>query len=143
TLLSLTWHFTSLSLFGHDIGANVTPNGNFFVSDGFDLKRSADQGSTWQTVSSFADFAGGAIAYAPSNPTTMIAGRSHGLLKSVDGGSNWFRLGDLNAGPPPQVITFQRNNELMVYAGVPVGWGLYKSTNGAATFTNPLTSKDV
>src|SRR5688572_3462477 len=80
----VSWNTTSLSLFGDDIGAGVTPNGNFFASDGFNLRRSVNQGSTWQTVSPSASFAGGAIAHASSNPSTMIAGRSHGTLKSVD-----------------------------------------------------------
>jgi hypothetical protein len=140
---ALNWHSTSLSLFGTDIGVNVTPNGQFFASDGFDILRSVDLGSTWQTVTPFASFAGNAIAYAPSDPATMIAGRGHGTLKSVDGGADWFSLPDLNAGDAARAIVFQQNNELSVYAGVGYGWGLYKSTNGGATWSNPLSSKDI
>lgn len=139
----VSWNATSLSLFGHDIGAGVTPNGHFFASDGFDLKRSVNQGSTWQTVSPSASFAGGAIAHAPSNPSTLIAGRGHGTLKSVDGGASWFTLVDLNAGPAARAVVFRPDTELTVFAGVGYGWGLYKSTNGGATWTNPLSSRDV
>ena len=38
---SLNWGTTALDLFGTDLGAAVTPNGNFFASDGFDIDRSA------------------------------------------------------------------------------------------------------
>src|SRR5207249_4400874 len=97
-LLSLTWNSTSLGLLAHDIGASVTPNGQFFASDGTAIDRSLDQGTTWQKVSPSASLAGGAIAYAPSKPSIMLAGRSHGTLKSVDGGASWFELADLNGG---------------------------------------------
>src|SRR5437762_5501680 len=142
TLLSLAWQSTNPGLFGYDFGACVTPNGYFFASDGFDIHRSVDHGSTWQTVTGFGTFAGGPIAYAPSNPASMIAGGGRGLLKSVDGGSNWFQLSGLSAGIP-QAITFQPDNELTVYTGSPYGQGLDKSTNGGATFTNLLPSRDV
>jgi photosystem II stability/assembly factor-like uncharacterized protein len=122
---------------------NVTPNGYFFASGGAYIERSVDQGSTWQEVTDLFDFTGGAIAYAPSNPTTMIAGRGYGTLKSVDGGSNWFHLVDFNDGRPARAITFQPDNELTVYAGCPDGWGLYKSTDGGATWKNPLPMSDV
>jgi photosystem II stability/assembly factor-like uncharacterized protein len=139
----LTWSPTQLSLFGNDIGADVTPNGQFFASDGFDIDKSTDQGASWPTVTQSASFAGGAIAYAPSDPSTMIAGRSHGTLKSVDGGATWFQEVDLNAGPPARSIIFDPKNDQTVYAGVGVGWGLYKSIDGGATWTNPLPSQDV
>lgn len=142
-LLTLSWTSTNLSLFGHDTGATVTPNGDFFASDGVGMKRSTDQGATWADVTGFPSFAGGAIAYAPSKPTTMIAGRSHGTIESTDGGANWFDLVDLNAGAPPRSIVFDPKNELTVYAGVGDGWGLYKSTNGGGTWTHLLSSQDV
>ena len=143
TLLALSWNSTNLGLFGTDIGANVTPNGSFFASDGFDIEKSTNQGATWTTVTGFAAFAGGAITYAPSDPSTMMAGTDYGTLKSADGGSDWFEEVQLNAGPPPNAIAFQPNSELTVYAGFGYGWGLYKSTNGGATWTNPVPSKAV
>ena len=147
TLLTLNWSATNLALLFNDssgeYGASVTPNGDFYASDGFNLDQSTNQGATWTTVAGGAIFAGGAISYAPSDPATMIAGRSHGTIKSVDSGTDWFEDVDLNAGGPPNAIAFQPNNELTVYAGVGYGWGLYKSTNGGATWTNPLPSKAV
>ena len=134
---TLSWKSTSLGLFGTNIGANVTPNGDFFASDGFDLDRSTDQGKTWTSVAGGSEFAAGAIAYAPSDPSTMLAGRSHGILKSVNGGTNWFSEVNLNAGGSAQAIAFQPDNANVIYAGVEDGWGLYKSTNGERNLDEP------
>jgi photosystem II stability/assembly factor-like uncharacterized protein len=137
------WTKTSLDLFGTDIGVAIAPNGSLFASDGFGIYRSDNQGVKWSQVAASNNFAGGAISIDPSDPNTIIAGRSHGLLKSIDGGANWFQLVDLNAGSPANTITFDASKTSTVYAGVGYGWGLYKSLNGGATWTNPLPSRDV
>jgi photosystem II stability/assembly factor-like uncharacterized protein len=140
---TLQWSSTKLNLFGDNIGVAVSPDGAFFASDGFHIDRSMNLGSSWQEVTTGASFAGGAIAIDPVNPSIMIAGRGHGLLKSVDGGASWFELIDLNAGPAASDIAFDPQNSHNIYAGVGAGWGLYKSQNGGATWKNLLTSRDV
>jgi photosystem II stability/assembly factor-like uncharacterized protein len=142
-LLTLTWNPTKLSLFFTDIGATVTPGGKFFATQAFDIERSLDQGATWKRVTSPSLFAGGAIAYAPSNPNTMLAGSAKGILKSVDGGANWFLL-EFNGFGEAKAITFDPKNNNTVFAGMGgVGGGLYKSTDGGAKWSNPLSLKDV
>ncbi len=131
-LLTMTWNPTSLNFFFHDNGATVTPSGQFLASQSFDIERSTDQGATWKQVANADSFAGGAIAYAPSNPTTLLAGSAAGVLKSVDGGANWF-LQELNAGGTMTAITFDPKNELSVYAAIGgIAGGLFKSTDGGA-----------
>jgi len=73
-LTPVTWNSTSLQLIGPERGGTVTPNGHFFAANGFEIYRSLDQGATWQAVTQTSSFASGPIAYAPSNPMTMISG---------------------------------------------------------------------
>ncbi len=145
-LLALSWTSTSLSLFFHDVGATVTPNGDFFVNDTFEIDRSVDQGATWQKVAPASDFSGGAIAYAPSNPSVMIAGSAMGTLKLTDGGSNWFALNDWNGGiGTVKDIVFDAKDENTVYAAVGGSFagGVFTSTSGGATWDEELSLRDV
>jgi len=140
---ALAWKGTSLDLFGDDVAVTVNPQGTFFASDGFDMKRSINKGTNWTVTTGFAAFAGGAFAVDSTRSEIMFAGRSHGLLKSVDGGDNWFELDDLNAGPPAHAIVVDPTNPETVFAGVGVGWGIYKSENGGGSWRNILSSTDV
>jgi hypothetical protein len=139
----LNWTKSSLDLFGNRIGVAVSPAGDFFASDGFAIERSSDQGRTFREVTGFGAFAGGAIVIDPQNQNIMYAGGGRGLIKSVDGGTNWFELDDMSSRPGTNGIAINPQNSLVVYAGMPSGWGLFKSANGGATWTNPLKSIDV
>jgi len=141
--VDISWTRTSLDLFGDSIGVAVSKDGHFFASDGFAIDRSVNEGKAWQQVTSGATFAGGAIAIDPVDSNIMYSGRSHGLLKSVDGGANWFELADLNAGPAANSIIIDPSSHLRVFAGVGAGWGVYRSLNGGASWSNVLSSRDV
>jgi len=139
----LSWHATSLDLFGDDIAVAALSDGSFLAADGFEIERSVDAGGTWAKISGFADFPGGAFGIDPTDPSIMYAGRSHGLMKSSDGGLTWFALTDLNAGGSARAIVVAPSEPNVVYAGTPYGWGVYKSRNRGGTWTNILTSRDV
>jgi len=122
----------------------VTPNDQFFVADGHQIHQSVNQGATWQVVTSVFDTPGGSITYAPSSPSTMLAGMAFGVLKSTTGGAAWFSEPDIQGGAPnPSAIVFNPTNANTVYAGISYGWGLYMSTNGGSTWTNPLSKTSV
>ena len=140
-LAGYDWTSTSLSLFAGKISATVTPDGHFFATDGFGIKRSVNRGADWESVSQALLGGSGAITYAPANPSVMMGGQSVGMLKSVNRGASWFQLANLTSISDVQAITFEPGNAQTVYAGTKVG--LCKSTNGGATWTNQLLSKNV
>jgi photosystem II stability/assembly factor-like uncharacterized protein len=139
----LSWGSTSIDMFGDDIAVAVHPDGAFLATDGFDIERSVDSGVTWKTVTGFAAFAGGAFGIDPTDPALVYAGRSHGMMKSVDGGASWFELTDINAGGQARAIVVAPSEPATIYVGTPHGWGVYKSPNRGGTWTNILSSRDV
>ncbi|HZH30035.1 MAG TPA: hypothetical protein VEY11_04675 [Pyrinomonadaceae bacterium] len=75
--------------------------------------RSTDGGDTFVPVSdNQVDLAVGSLAFAPSNPSIAYAGMGDtaggymgtGVLKSLDGGQNWFRISD-HTLPAPGTIS--------------------------------------
>lgn len=100
----------------------------------------------------------GALAVAPSDPTVIYAGSGEGLqrpdlstgdgvYKSADAGKTWQHLGLWNGQQIPRIAVDPRDpNRLFVAVlGHPYGpnteRGLYRSTDGGATFEKVL-SKD-
>ena len=87
------------------------------------------------------------IAVHPSNPDIVYIGAaSGGLWKSINGGASWQNLSDDFACNTFGAIAIDPNNPDIVYAGtgevkssgvrnIYDGRGLYKSTNGGATWT--------
>jgi photosystem II stability/assembly factor-like uncharacterized protein len=123
--------------------APTTP-ATVLIADGFHLYRSTNAGGSWATCSyAFGTFPGDALAFDPVNPSIAYGGRSHGMVKSIDGGATWFHLPNLNAGPGARTIAINPINPNEVYVGVSHGWGVYKSVNAGATWSNPLSGHDV
>ena len=84
--------------------------------------RSADGGDTFAPVSEDqVDLAVGSLTFAPSNPSIVYAGMGDtaggymgtGVLKSLDGGQNWFRVSD-HTLPAPGTI-----NDIVVDRAAP------------------------
>jgi uncharacterized protein (TIGR03437 family) len=99
------------------------------------LYRSANGGSSWSIVVSF-DFEPLIInlSFDSSNPMTIYAGTGLGLQKSVNGGATWERI-----SPRDYFITamaIDRNNPQTIYigAGAVSSGGLFKSSDGGATW---------
>jgi photosystem II stability/assembly factor-like uncharacterized protein len=115
------------------------------TEDEFDIYRSTNAGNSWNNVTPASSTPpGSAFAVIPGDPNTIYAGRWYGLLKSVDGGATWFKLTDTDTGGAgPSAIVIDPLNTSVVYAGMSAGWGIYKSSNAGATWTNPITSTDV
>ena len=118
--------------------------------------KTTDYGRTWNPI--FDDQPNGsigAIALAPSNPNVIYVGSGEGLqrpdlstgdgiYKSVDAGKTWTHLGLRDGQQIPQIVVDPRDpNRLFVAVlGHPYGpnaeRGLYRSTNGGASFEKVL-----
>jgi len=131
------------------IGVN---NGGVWKTDDF--------GGTWNPI--FDDQPTGsigAVAVAPSDPNTVYVGSGEGLqrpdlsvgdgmYKSTDAGKTWRHLGLRDGQQIPSIIVDPRNaNRLFVAVlGHPYGpnaeRGIYRSTDGGATFQQVLHKDD-
>ena len=118
--------------------------------------KTTDYGRTWDPI--FDDQPSGsigAIAIAPSNPDIIYVGSGEGLqrpdlstgdgiYKSTDGGRTWAQLGLRDGQQIPQIVVHPSDpNRLWVAVlGHPYGpneeRGLFRSTDGGATFTKVL-----
>jgi hypothetical protein len=100
----------------------------------------------------------GGIAYAPSNPLIVYAATGDGytfpnaqpgdgVLKSTNGGASWSLVGNSGtvlAGARVTKVVVNSNDPNTVYVAVAAGGqfgpGLYRSTDGGATWANVLTA---
>ena len=118
--------------------------------------KTTDYGRTWNPI--FDDQPTGsigAIAIAPSNPNVIYVGSGEGLqrpdlstgdgiYKSTDAGKTWTHLALRDGQQIPQIVVDPRDpNRLFVAVlGHPYGpnpeRGIYRSTNGGATFERVL-----
>src|ERR1035437_11080911 len=64
-------------------------------SQGGGVYRSADAGHTWQLIG-LGGHAVRALAAAPSNPDTLVAGAIDGVYRSMDSGNHWTRISPEN-----------------------------------------------
>lgn len=110
------------------------------------MSKSTDGGANWVDLrTSFGCISG--IAIDPQNPATVYAGSWYGgVYKSTDGGASWSAA---SAGLPGaglygayvQALTMDQQNPGTLYAAglFAPGSGVFKSTDGAATWTGTST----
>ncbi|MGV3614757.1 MAG: WD40/YVTN/BNR-like repeat-containing protein [Fimbriimonas sp.] len=86
-----------------------------------------------------------AIAYHPTNPSTIYVGAPRGgVLKTTDGGANWTALGDSWGFTAVSSLAVDPKNGNTIYAGTgdfhgmldAYTMGVMKSTDGGTTWTN-------
>jgi photosystem II stability/assembly factor-like uncharacterized protein len=122
--------------------------------------KTTDTGRTWTPVFDDQPTASvGALAVAPSAPDTLYAGSGEGrqrpdlavgdgIYKSADAGAHWTHLGLRDAQQIPKIAIDPRDpNRLYVAVlGHPYGpsteRGVYRSTDGGATFERVLYSDE-
>ncbi|MBN2584848.1 MAG: hypothetical protein JXL80_17420, partial [Planctomycetes bacterium] len=98
------------------------------------LYRSEDGGATWTLAVSLTGVANVyGIWTHGSDGQTLYMASSRGLEISTNRGASWTTLGNLPSGTISS-IAINPQNEQMIYAVVR-GSGLYRSTNGGATFS--------
>ena len=141
-------------------GVPSAPNRFYIAAVNGGIWRTDDAGRTWRPI--FDDQPTGSIgslAVAPSDPSVIYAGSGEGLqrpdlsvgngiYKSTDGGNSWKHLG-LNDGqqiPQIAVDPGDPNRLFVAVLGHPYGpnseRGVYRSTDGGATFTRVLYRDD-
>jgi photosystem II stability/assembly factor-like uncharacterized protein len=158
----LRWRMIGPFRGGRTVGLAGIPEqpGTFYIGvNNGGVWKTDDFGRTWDPI--FDDQPTGsigAVAVAPSQPETVYVGSGEGLqrpdlsvgdgmYKSTDGGKTWRHLGLRDGQQIPQIIVDPRNpNRLFVAVlGHPYGpnreRGIYRSTDGGATF-QPVLQKD-
>lgn len=137
-------------------GVPSQPNVFYAGFDNGGVWRSTDFGSTWQPLFDNQPTGSiGAIAVAPSNPNIIYVGTGAGIIrpdlavgdgvyKSTDAGRTWTHLGLRDSQMIANIEVDPTNpNRLFVAAlGHPYGpnqeRGIFRSTDGGATFTKVL-----
>ena len=142
---TLSWKSTKPGPLRHHHRGKRDPERQLLsASDGFDLDRSNRPGQDLDLGRGGAELTrGGAIAYAPVGP------EHHARRRGQQGPSNRSTAGQIGSARPTsaagvvpsnRVPAGQRERDL---CGGRVRLGLYKSTNGGATWTNPISSRAV
>ncbi|MBV8750237.1 MAG: exo-alpha-sialidase, partial [Candidatus Eremiobacteraeota bacterium] len=122
--------------------------------------KTTDGGRTWNPIFDDQPSASvGAIAVAPSVPDTVYVGSGEGrqrpdlaigdgIYKSTDGGAHWTHLGLRDGQQIPKIVVDPKDpNRLYVAVlGHPYGpnaeRGVYRSTDGGATFSRVLSTDE-
>jgi PKD repeat protein len=101
--------------------------------------KSTDGGVTWNTTGLIYTVQQSAtiakLLIHPTNPQILYAATTSGIMKTLDGGINWFVV---KTGGGFKDIEFKPFNPNTIYATA--SGGFFKSTNGGATWTTTPTS---
>ena len=139
-------------------GAPSQPNTYYFGGVGGGVWKTTDAGVAWTNISDgfFKTSSVGAIAVADSDPNIIYAGMGEacvrgnasngdGVYKSVDGGKTWRNVGLEDTYHIGAVRIHPRNPDIVYVAALGHLWGpndqrgLYRSTDGGATWKQVLT----
>ena len=98
-----------------------------------DLFRSDDAGKTWETIPYMHGKSIRAMAIAPSDSSTLVAGALDGVFRSRDGSRNWQKISAASQDIHNiESIAIDPKNPDVVYAGT---WHLaWKTSDGGATW---------
>jgi photosystem II stability/assembly factor-like uncharacterized protein len=98
-----------------------------------DLFRSNDAGKTWETIPYLHGKSIRALAIAPSDSKTLVAGALDGVYRSSDAGNNWQKISSASQDIHNiESIAIDPKNPDVVYAGT---WHLaWKTSDGGATW---------
>jgi photosystem II stability/assembly factor-like uncharacterized protein len=113
------------------------------TNSGTQLLFSADAGSTWKPLGNlpnpYMQYQGtqATIAVDPTNAAEFYAGFNGMLFKTIDSGQHFSAI----LLPQPATIIIDPSTPTTLYAntGEPLPGGLFKSTDGGATWTNGMT----
>jgi photosystem II stability/assembly factor-like uncharacterized protein len=101
-----------------------------------DLFRSKDGGKTWSTLPDMHGRSIRAVAIAPSDPKTLVAGALDGVFRSRDSGDSWQRISPEDHAEIKNLasVAIDPVNPEVIYAGT---WHLpWKTEDGGKTWHN-------
>lgn len=107
------------------------------------IYRTADGGANWNHIQNgnFKD-----VVYKPGDPTTVYAAAGGNVFKSTDGGLSFSQLTNGLPGGDRAAIAVTPANPAYIYVILTNGdsfKGLYRSTNGGASFTEQSTQPNI
>lgn len=103
---------------------------------GGDVFRSRDGGQSWQRLEGMRGKSIRALAMAPSDPRTLVAGALDGVYRTRDAGDTWQRVSPLNHAEIQNVesVAIDPANPVVIYAGT---WHLpWKTSDGGFTWVS-------
>jgi len=104
--------------------------------EGGSVFKSSDDGHTWQPLSGMEGKSIRAMAIAPSDPNTLIAGALDGIYRSRNGGETWTRISPESSSEIKNIesIAVDPSDAETIYAGT---WHLpWKTTDGGRSWHN-------
>ena len=141
-------------------GVSGDPNRFYFGAVGGGVWRTENAGRTWNPIFDDQPVASiGAIALAPSDPNTIYVGsgeadmrsdilQGNGMYRSTDAGKTWTRIGLADSRAIGRIAVDPHDSKTLLVAalGHPYGpsheRGIFRSTDGGATWTNTLFVDD-
>jgi photosystem II stability/assembly factor-like uncharacterized protein len=141
-------------------GVPGKPNEYLFGAVGGGIWRSTNGGNTWEPIFDAEPIASiGAIAIAPSNPQIIYVGTGEsdmrsdisygdGVYKSTDGGATWRSIGLRDSQNVGRILVDPRDANVVLVAALGHAFGpnsergVYRSTDGGATWTKTLSKND-
>ena len=104
--------------------------------EGGSVFKSTDDGHTWQPLSGMEGKSIRAMAIAPSDANTLVAGALDGVYRSRNGGETWTRISPESSAEIKNIesIAIDPNDPETIYAGT---WHLpWKTTDGGHSWHN-------
>jgi photosystem II stability/assembly factor-like uncharacterized protein len=141
-------------------GVPGKPNEYLFGAVGGGIWRTTNDGNTWEPIFDAEPIASiGAIAIAPSNPQIIYVGTGEsdmrsdisygdGVYKSTDGGATWRSIGLRDSQNVGRILVDPRDANVVLVAALGHAFGpnsergVYRSTDGGATWTKTLSKND-
>lgn len=106
---------------------------------GSGIVKSTDGGETWAYLANTTFGSVGRMLVSPTNASTIFAGTSTGIYRSLDGGANWTNV-YVGSGTLKNVQDLKASADFSVIYGAVNGYGVVKSTDGGSTWTRIFDS---
>lgn len=132
----------ALSIAADDAKVVYAATGTTF---GWGIFKTTDGGAHWAQV--YQRWRCYSVVTGPQNPQTVYAGEMSNVWKTVNGGQTWTQVADFGVNEP-KVLRVDPQDARRVYAGATNytgtgSGGVYRSTDGGATWQHPLVRQNV